>query len=53
MITKHGRPVAKLLPVQGISKESIRSVIQKLLNFSESHTLGDLDWKELRDDGRK
>ncbi len=53
VITKHGRPVAKLLPAQGISQEDVRTAIQKLLDFSKTHTLGGLDWKELRDEGRK
>lgn len=53
IITKHGRPVAKLLPVKSRSKEDIHLAIQEILGFSQSHTLGDLDWKELRDEGRK
>lgn len=53
IITKHGRPVAMLLPAQGKNQESIRLAIQELLAFSNSHTLGELDWKELRDEGRK
>lgn len=53
VITKHGRPVAKLIPVQGVSKLDSESAIQKLLEFSKLHTLGDIDWKDLRDEGRK
>ncbi len=53
IITKHGRPVAKLLPVKSRSKEDIHLAIQEILGFSQSHTLGKLDWKELRDEGRK
>jgi prevent-host-death family protein len=53
IITKHGHPVAKIVPIQVISKEKSKSVIQELLDFSKSHTLGGLDWKELRDEGRK
>lgn len=53
VITKHGRPVAKLVPVKSITQEDVCSAIEKLLNFSKTHTLGDLDWKELRDEGRK
>jgi prevent-host-death family protein len=53
IITKHGRPVAKLLPAQGLTQENICLAIQKILDFSKSHTLGNLDWKELRDEGRR
>ncbi len=50
IVTKHGRPIAKLVPVQGASKEEVVSAIQNLLDFSKSHTLGGLDWKKLRDE---
>jgi prevent-host-death family protein len=52
-ITKHGRPVAKLLPAQELTKENICLSIQKILDFSKFHNLGNLDWKELKDEGRR
>lgn len=51
VITKHGRPIAKLVPIQGARE--MATAIQKILDFSKSHSLGDLDWKDLRDEGRK
>ncbi len=53
LITKHGHPVAKLVPIAGVSKDRAREAIQALKEFSRSHTLGKLDWKTLRDEGRK
>lgn len=52
LITKHGQIVAKLVPVTGVDKEKIENAIQEILSFQNSHILG-LDWKELRDEGRK
>ena len=52
IITKHGRAIAKLSPVEGASKESIRDAIQQIKKLQGQFILG-LDWKELRDEGRK
>jgi prevent-host-death family protein len=53
IITKHGRPVARLVPTTGINQEKIKAVIQRFKKMAQSHTLGGLDWKQLRDEGRK
>lgn len=53
LITKHGHPVAKLVPVSAINQESLHLTIEKLKKFASDNTLGDLDWKALRDEGRK
>lgn len=53
IITRHGRPVAKLIPATGIDCASTEQVIQRIKQFSQSHKLGGLDWKKLRDEGRK
>jgi len=53
VITKHGRPVARLIPVAGTDRERIKETIQRLKKLAQSHTLGGLDWKQLRDEGRK
>lgn len=53
IITKHGHPVARLVPTGNPDKEQIRIAIQQLKKFSQPHTLGPLDWKTLRDKGRK
>ena len=55
LITKHGRLVAKLVPVGGHDNDSIRQTIQRLKVFRKKHknTLQGLDWKTLRDEGRR
>lgn len=53
IITKHGRPVARLVPAVGTDRERIKEIIQHFKKLSQSHTLGGLNWKQLRDEGRK
>lgn len=54
IITKHGRPVARLVPnTMSVDRHAIKQVIQRMKEFSQSHTLGGLDWKTLRDEGRR
>jgi prevent-host-death family protein len=53
IITKHGKPVAKLSPIepQKISREEAIEKIEKFLN--ERQLVLGMDWKKLRDEGRK
>lgn len=55
IITKHGHPVAKILPFnEKDDRHQINDVIRQLEAFGQTHILGDdLDWKILRDEGRK
>lgn len=53
VITKHGRPVARIIPITDTSNLSKNEVVEKLKAFNKKHTLGDLDWKTLRDAGRR
>lgn len=53
IITKHGHPVAKLVPTEVVDRESVKQAIQQLKEFSRQNTLGGLDWKLLRDEGRR
>lgn len=53
-ITKHGNPVAKLVPVHAASDRQKReAAIARMKEIAKRHTLGGLDWKVLRDTGRK
>jgi prevent-host-death family protein len=52
VITKHGRIVAKLVPVTTASHLRRQQTISDLKDLSRGHTLG-LDWKELRAAGRR
>lgn len=53
VITRHGTPVAKLVPVSADNRERRRAAIQRLEEFSKGQTLGDRTVRELRDDGRR
>jgi prevent-host-death family protein len=54
VITRHGAAVARLVPVRDMKDRArIRETVERLLEFSKHQTLGGIDWKELRDEGRK
>lgn len=53
LITKHGRPVARLAPVGPVPSADARQAIEQLRAFRTTHRLGGIDWRELRDAGRK
>lgn len=53
IITKHGHAVAKLVPVTDSNPMRIRHAIERLQQFGQSNKLDGLDWKTLRDEGRK
>lgn len=50
-ITKHGRPVAILLPASGATAD-LEGVIAKLRRFAQKHRLGRMPIRELIDEGR-
>lgn len=52
IITKHGRAVAKLVPVVAANQMRIKQAIFALKKLSREHKLN-LDWKKLRDQGRR
>ncbi|MUG96365.1 type II toxin-antitoxin system prevent-host-death family antitoxin [Scytonema sp. UIC 10036] len=52
-ITKHGVPIARLVPVEKEQQRDIRSVIEELKKFRKGHTLGGLSVREMIDEGRK
>jgi prevent-host-death family protein len=54
-ITKHGKPVARLVPVtDAIPKPDLRQVIEELKAFSKGNTLGEGNTiRELIDEGRR
>lgn len=53
VITKHGHPVAKLVPTGSSDREKSNQVITRIKAFSQKHTLGEINWKILRDEGRR
>lgn len=54
-ITKHGRPVARLVPISIThSKPDVRQTIEELKAFSKGNTLGDgLNVRDLIEEGRR
>lgn len=52
-ITRHGTPIARLVPVKPASSPDIRETIAKLKQFSKGQTLGDLKVKDLINAGRR
>ena len=53
VITKHGRPVARLVSVQNVDRARVDDVVRQLKRLRKGTTLGGLSWKELRDEGRR
>ena len=53
VITRRGRPVARLVPHARRSREEIRKAIEDLKALRKRFSLQGLDWRELRDEGRR
>ena len=52
-ITKHGRPVAILVPPGFASPRDTRELMRWMRAFRKDHRLGDVTIRELIDDGRR
>jgi prevent-host-death family protein len=53
VITKHGVPIARLVPVDQNQQRDVRSVIEELKQFRKGHTLGGLSVREMINEGRR
>jgi prevent-host-death family protein len=53
LITKHGAPVAMLVPPAGAARPDVEAAVQKLLEFGKGRTLGDLTLREMIEEGRR
>lgn len=53
VITRHGTPVAKLVPIAGPDRARREAAIERLKTFRKGRTLGDVTIRELIDQGRK
>ena len=57
LITRHGRPVASLVPPRGKgSRDEARAAVQRIRDRAEQRKLGRFDWSEwkaFRDQGRR
>ena len=52
-ITRHGTPVARLVPVKPAGFRQLRETIARLKEFSRGQTLGGLKIKDLINEGRR
>lgn len=52
-ITKSGRPVARLVPVQEKHPVDLQQVLAETRAFRKAHPLGELSIKELINEGRR
>lgn len=52
-ITKHGVPVAMLVPVSQVTKPDIHTVIDELRTFAKGHTTGGMGIREMIEEGRR
>jgi prevent-host-death family protein len=52
VITKHGRPVARLVAAQGVDQSRANEAFAKLKALRKGTVLGGLSWRMLRDEGR-
>lgn len=53
VITRRGKPVAKLVRIDDVAAARASDAVDELKKLREGTTLGGLSWKELRDAGRK
>jgi prevent-host-death family protein len=52
-ITRHGTPIARLVPVNSAGPRQLRETIAKLKEFSKGQKLGSLKAKDLINKGRR
>ena len=53
-ITKHGVPIARLVPVETAPIQDTKKVVRELLEFREKHPLGDdLSIRKMIEEGRR
>jgi prevent-host-death family protein len=53
IITKHGKPVARLVSAARADRERVNDVFEKLKLLRKQTTLRGLSWRALRDTGRR
>jgi prevent-host-death family protein len=53
VITRHGKPLARLIPVAIADRSRIDHAISKLKLLRKGSALESLSWQKLRDEGRR
>ena len=52
-ITRRGRPVARLVPAADARQQRAAEAVRRLRELRRTATLEGIDWRELRDAGRR
>ncbi len=52
IVTRNGKPVARISPMERRAVD-VADAVARLKAFRKGKSLGGLDWKEMRDEGRK
>ena len=52
-VTRHGVPVARIVPIDGQKKASVREAIESLKEFRRGNTLRGLNLKKMIEEGRR
>jgi prevent-host-death family protein len=53
VIARHGQPIARLVPMADAQQQRATEAVRRLRALRRGTTLGGLDWRELRDAGRR
>jgi prevent-host-death family protein len=53
LITKHGRPIARLTRAEAADRADVDAAIARLKARRERSTIGEGGWKAARDEGRR
>lgn len=53
VITRHGVPIARLVPIEQHRQRDVRAVIEELKKFRLGHTLEGLSVREMINEGRR
>ena len=53
VITRHGRPIAELIPFRARDDAKVRAAIADLKDFQRKHTLAGLSIREMIEEGRR
>ena len=53
VITRHGRPVAELIPFRPTDPDKVQAAIDDLKAFRQTHCLGGLSVRDMIDEGRR
>ncbi len=53
LITRRGKPVARLIPADQGTRAGVTRAIHEIRTLSDGLRLAGFDWKELRDEGRR